>query len=372
MPPFFSFFKKGILSVFILALLFSNAAMAQNIDQPSRPAENSAPLKVGVYVSPPFIIKDGQHFTGMAIDLWEHIAQKLGKPTTYQEFQTYSSILRATADGDIDVAVTNLSITEKRALEVDFTHPWYDSGLQIMVHSEAGTGFSNLFEELGDAGYLASYAWIAVVILMTTIVFTIVDRKYDRNFPTRWHEGFAENFYHVMSITTSGKSMRKNLFGWMGKIWQALWMVCGVAVIAYVTSSVTSVMTVAHINSQIFGISDLHGKTVGVRTGSMSESYLQARSIATVAFDHLEEATDALIEDEIAAIVSDGPVLEYYLHQHPKKPLRMVGAPFSPDKFGFAVTPGNDYRKPISTAIIGAYENGTLERIKQNYFGFKP
>jgi len=76
------------------------------------------------------------------------------------------------------------------------------------------------------------------------VLLTFFDRRFDKSFPESWREGIAESFYTVMSVATSGKpAKRSNLFGWVGRIWQGLWLVCGVAVVAYVTSSVTSVMT---------------------------------------------------------------------------------------------------------------------------------
>ncbi|MGW9462117.1 hypothetical protein ACWGSJ_04295 [Brucella cytisi] len=60
------------------------------------------------------------------------------------------------------------------------------------------------------------------------------------------------------------------------------------------TSSITSVMTVAHIDNNISNLSDLQGKSVGVRAGGVAERFLKSRSIATVPFDHARnrERTD--------------------------------------------------------------------------------
>ena len=41
--------------------------------------------------------------------------------------------MRAVGDGRADVAVGALSITEEREREFDFTHPFYESGLQILA-----------------------------------------------------------------------------------------------------------------------------------------------------------------------------------------------------------------------------------------------
>jgi len=354
------------VATLLVCLALTTALLAQE-DQAS-----SRSLDVGVYRSPPFVFAQGAGYSGMAIELWEQVASRLGVSSSYREFDNYADLVAATADGTIDVAVTNLTITEDRAQIVDFTQPWFDAGLRVMVHTQAGSSFADIISDLDDAGHLMNYAWLALVILLATAALTIFDRRFDPDFPNRWREGLAESFYHVMSIATSGKTSRKNLFGWLGRIWQAIWMVIGIAVIAYVTSSVTSVMTASHLTNQINSVADLQGKIVGVRAGSIAEAYMKATYVTTMPFNHIEEATEALLNGEIAAIVGDKPVLEYYAHTNPNLPVDVVGNTFHPDKYGFAFRPGSALAKPASVAIIGLQESGEVERLRVKYFGQQP
>lgn len=357
---------------YLLGFLTAIVASALVIISAAAQQEAGETMRVGVYVSPPFVIKTDNEFSGMAIDLWQDIAARMGKRSEFVELQTYGALIEAVATHQVEAGVTNLTVTENRAKLVDFTYPWFDAGLRVMIHTQAGSGFSDVLSGLSDAGHLATYAWIALVIIISTIILTLFDRRFDGNFPKRWREGFAESFYHIMSIATSGKTIRKNLFGWVGRIWQAFWMVCGIAIIAYVTSSVTSVMTITHITRNIENVADLQDKSVAVRAGSVAEAYLQARSIATVPFNHLTDSVAALVNDEVSAVVADAPVLEYYVHSNPKEPLEVVGNVFSPDKYGFAFPPHSPLVKPASVAIISAHENGSLAELKAQYFGFQP
>lgn len=351
------------LSKLLLALLLVVVSSGSYAQQTPKPVE------VGVYVSEPFVNKQGDSYSGMAIDIWQDIATRMNLASKYVEYPNYTELVKAVSEGKVEAAVTNLTITEQRAEIVDFTHPWFDAGLRIMVHTQAGSGWDDLINRLDDAGHLATYAWILGILVAATILLTIFDRRFDEGFPKRWREGLAESFYHVVSIATSGKTSRKNLFGWVGRIWQTFWMVFGIAIIAYVTSSITSVMTVAHIDNNISSLSDLQGKSVGVRAGSVAEQFLKSRSIATVPFDHMPEAVNALVSDEIAAIVGDGPVLEYYAHQHADQPIDMVGNIFSPDKYGFAFPRHSELVKPATVAIISAHENEAVAKLKAKYFG---
>src|SRR5690606_32216313 len=190
------------------------------------------PVKVGVYTSEPFVISQGGNaFGGMAIDLWQNVATRLNLATQYKEYPNYLELVQAVSKNEIDAAVTNLTITENRAQIVDFTHPWFDAGLRIMTHENPGGKWGDLISHLGDAGHLATYAWIGFVILCATFILTMFDRRFDPAFPRMWHEGLAESFFQVISIATSGKSSRKNLFGWLGRIWQAFWLLFGIAVV---------------------------------------------------------------------------------------------------------------------------------------------
>ena len=233
------------LMFFFLLSLIGHPVAAQ--EQPS--AEPQA-LKVGLYLSPPFVMEDDR-FTGMAVELWEQLASKLGLQAEYQVLPTFRELVQATADGHLDVAVTNLTITQNRAQRIDFTHPWFDAGLRIMVNEEHGSGFWDIMTGLKDSGHLRAYGWLSLVILAATVLLTLFDRHFDKNFPRRWRDGIAESFYTVMLISSSGRpTARKNLFGWVGRIWQALWLICGIALLAYVTSSVTSVMTTLSLTNR--------------------------------------------------------------------------------------------------------------------------
>jgi len=341
-------------------------ARAQN--GPGRPGGEL--VTVGVHVSPPFVMKDGAHFDGMAIDLWEELAVRLGRPYAYREYDTFGDLVRATAAGEVDVAVSNLTVTEQRAQQIDFTQPWFDGGLRIMVGSGPRAGFWDVLDGLSDSGYLRYYAWIALVILVASVLLTVFDRHFDKDFPRRWRDGFAESFYTVMQVATTGRPpSRKNLFGWVGRIWQGLWLVAGVAVLAFVTSSVTSVMTTLALTSQIHGIQDLAGRAVGVLRDSVAHEYVRRTGLDHRAFLSIEEAVAALGEGSVAAIVEDAPVLEYFAHTRPGAGVRVVGPLFEPDKYAFATPHGSDLRRPLTVQLLAAHERGDIARLRTKYFG---
>lgn len=344
----------------------------QNGQATSAQADVGRELVVGLYINEPFVekTKDGS-YTGMAIDLWRGLAFALGYTYRFEEYGSVRELLEATASNRVDVAVANLTITEQRAHIVDFTQPWFDSGNRIMIASNQSS-FGNLLEGLHNAGYLKAYAWIVGVILAATVLLTIFDRRFDPNFPRRWRDGFAESFYTVMLVATSGKpTTRKNLFGWVGRIWQGLWLAFGVAVVAYVTSTVTSVMTTLSLTNQITGLDDLNNQLVAVMSGSAQEEYARSVGLRVRGFGHLDEAVAALLEGEVAAIIDDAPVLEYYQHTHSDQPLEIVGRLFERQKYGFALPLGSPLTRPLTLAILAAIDADQVDELKSKYFGME-
>ena len=349
----------------ILAIGVTGIAGAQEQAVPSSKA-----VEVGLFVSPPFVMQGKDGYEGMAVDLWELVAGRLGLVSNYRVYPTVRQLVKATEAGDIDVAVTNLSITRKRAETVDFSHPWYNSGLRVMVDNQGSASFRDLFAALQDAGFLTSYAWLALVILLATIGFTVFDRRFDEGFSRRWRDGLADSFYLVMSVVTSGRyPSRKNLFGWFGRVWQAFWLIFGVAVLAYVTSSVTSVMTTMTLQSQINSLDDLQGRTVGVLDGSVAEDFALANGLEARSYPDLDAIVAALRRNDVAATINDAPVLEYYAYTHPGEPLDVVGALFEPDKYGFAMPLGSKLVKEVTLEVISAHEQDEIDAIREKYFG---
>lgn len=358
-------YSRISILIFVLIAAFFCIRPSQAQNETSSPR----PLSVGVYVSPPFVMKDGEHYSGMAIELWEATARPLNLIYTYRDYPSFEALVAATERGEVDVAVSNLTITKARVERINFSQPWYDAGLRIMVADSEGAGFWQVIGGLERAGHLRAMMWLVFIILVATLVLAWFYRRFDKAFPRSWHEGLAESFYEVMSVTTSGKVTRPNALGWMGRISGGIWMVCGVAVIAYVTSSVTSVMTALTLTHEINSLADLPGRTVGVRGGSVAESYSNELRLATNPYPDIDSAVDGLVSGRSAALVGDAPVLEYYAHTNPTPHLSVVGPIFHPDKYGFGFRHGDTLSHEITLQLLAMQEAGELKNLEQKYFG---
>jgi ABC-type amino acid transport substrate-binding protein len=340
-----------LAALFTLALAPARAQTAAPQATPAAtapPAAGAVPLKVAVYVVPPFVIKTDTGYGGMAIDIWQDTASKLGLSYQYVEMPTFSDLLQAVSSGQVDIAVADISITQERMQRMDFTQPWYNSGLRVMINQDRENHFGQVLQHVYQSGHLRIFMWLGIVIIAAVFALTLIDRHFDEDFPEKWHEGIIESLYHVLSVVTSGKSSHKLLFGVWGRLIAAFWLICGVTVVAYVTSTITASMTVLSLNDEIHSAADLQGHTVGVVEGTVGESWCLDAGVSTQTFINLPAAVHALLRHQIAAIVGDTPALEYYDNSHPELPITEVGAIFAPSTYGFATPMGSKLARQVS------------------------
>lgn len=88
-------------------------------------------------VYPPFEFLDSAsgQYVGFDIDLINAMAKKAGfEPRIFS--MGLDGLVPALVAGSIDVAVSALTITPERAAKVDFSKPYYDSGLSVMTHRD--------------------------------------------------------------------------------------------------------------------------------------------------------------------------------------------------------------------------------------------
>jgi glutamine transport system substrate-binding protein len=78
-----------------------------------------------------FVGNDGR-YTGFEIDVWDEVAKILN--VTYElRPMAFVDLMPALQAGKIDVALGALSITAAREKIIDFSYPYYDMGLIVMV-----------------------------------------------------------------------------------------------------------------------------------------------------------------------------------------------------------------------------------------------
>lgn len=92
-------------------------------------------LKVGVSLFTPWTIQDAsKQLSGFEIDVADKLAQDMGVKVKYSVYE-WDLIIDALNKGEIDLIAGGMSITPARALKVNFSRPYADSGLSLIAHT---------------------------------------------------------------------------------------------------------------------------------------------------------------------------------------------------------------------------------------------
>ena len=95
---------------------------------------------------PPFEFKDksGQH-TGFDVELWDAVAKVIGLEYELQPMD-FNGIIPGLQTHQLDVGIAGMTIKPERAEVVDFSDPYYDAGLLLLVRND--TTDINAIEDL--------------------------------------------------------------------------------------------------------------------------------------------------------------------------------------------------------------------------------
>ena len=355
-----------------LALLLAIICPAGLSAQPSSHHSTRKALVVGVWGSPPFVMRDAEvegRYHGLAIDIWNEVARGMNIESVVVGYSSLRELLAETVAGNVDIAVSNLTVTEQRARQLAFSFSWYEGGMRLIARSDHKT---TLWEGLVRDKRFRTYASLLLIILAVTVALTIVRRRYDANFPRRWIDGLSTSFYDLISAARSGNISRK-MFGWVGNILAAVWLLFGVTLVAYVTSTITATMTTTSLTARqaIHSLGDLPGRMVGILDNSPAETIAEDLRLTYIPYQTVEETGQALLDGKVEAWFHDAPVLEYWLAQHSEraKDVMLAGPTFHPEKYAFASGISNlELMNSVSYHLIRLYETGQLETMKAKYF----
>jgi len=170
----------------------------------------SEPLRVGVAGEPPFVKwNEPGPPLGAAVEIWEKIAAANTWTFSYQPFPSVDTGLAAVAAGEIDVLVGNTGITRARLAEVEFSQPFFRSGLQIMIPEARPHSVGRIWSDLAEITRLEVFWYVVGAVVLLTVAVFLFERRHNPEFPKTRREGMAESFYYVVSLALTGKSVYK-------------------------------------------------------------------------------------------------------------------------------------------------------------------
>jgi polar amino acid transport system substrate-binding protein len=210
---------------------------------------------------------------------------------------------------------------------------------------------------------------VFLILVLTGHLIWLFERKRNpEQFPETYLKGVWESSWWAISTILSGGCDAKGPNALGGRIVGAAWMLVCIVFITYFTASITTIMTVNQLTSDINGPRDLPGKTVATVQGSTAETYLKNNRVAPKVYPSIDAAFTALGKKQVQAVVYDSPMLLYHLKSAPPDQ-QVVGGLFQRQNYGIAVPQGSPHRKAINEALLKLRESGVLDELNAKWFG---
>ncbi len=364
-----------VLALCVLAAVRLPAAAAwcylPGVQAAARLPVMEAPGTVRVATKPiePFVIKQGDQWTGFSIELWDEIARRMQTPYEWVGVNTVTEQLDAVEKGQVDVAMAGISMTAEREKKVDFSHPYFDAGLQILVAENARPSVIQYLTQVFTPSLLALLATVIVFSLVMAHIIWLVERGHNPDFPHGYFRGVAEGLWWLYMVIATGEYPDTEHSNQIKRALTVAWWLLGVALVAQLTGTIASNLTVQQLTSDINGPGDLPGRRVATVEGSTAAQYLITQGLSYVGVTRIEEAYGMLKDGSVQAVVYDAPVLQYYAGRKARGQFQVVGPIFKPEKYGIALAPGSPLRKPINEALLSIYQDGTYEALYSKWFG---
>src|SRR6266403_1991777 len=211
--------SRSILFAVVCGCLIAGSAFAQQ--------------KIRVITKPvqPFSFTENGKLMGFSIDLWEAVAKEAGFQFETMNVETVPQMLDMLKTKQADVAIAAISITAERHAFMDFSQPYYDSGLQILVATNAqsaGLGANLTRTFLSWTTLKVVGTLLLVMLVISHLVWWFERRKNAEMYPEAYGAGVWESFWWTNSMLLSGGCEAKGPMGVPARLLAILWMVASI------------------------------------------------------------------------------------------------------------------------------------------------
>jgi polar amino acid transport system substrate-binding protein len=231
--------------------------------------------------------KDGRR-VGYAAELWDQLARETKLEYDVQVVGTAQEIIDALKNKTADVGVGAISVTAKREVVIDFTQPFYESGLQVLVAGSSGSFADNilsLISNLFNLELIGAFALLMITMFgISHLVWRYEHKINEDMWPKDYKAGMWESFWWTISTLLVGGADNKGPVGVGGRIVAIVWMLLSIVLVSLLTASFTTTLTINSLKGDINGPGDLPGRKGATVKGSTAETWLTARGAKVVPF----------------------------------------------------------------------------------------
>lgn len=343
-------------------------------------------LNVAIRHAPPFVyealnpITGQRELEGIAVDLWQTIALTLGLEYNYV-CKGLSDTLDLLTSGDIDIAISPLTITKEREKRFDFSHQYFNSGLVFASSpSETSFNFTQAFKTLGNTFSSKNSTYIMAVVgvlILLLVCLSLLNIRCYEAMPAMRNKPALAKFFHVMLYSVLNVfAIRKDVFGFSSvamQLFSFLILLFGITVSASLLSMLTAALTQSVSPKMDFSVDSIDSYQVVTLKGSTAERFLcdsdtKPRSLTVTST--WQDALSKVTENTNHVVLGDWVQL-LYLAQNPEfaKKITVHDQSFKFEPYGWGLRTDHPLRDPINQELIGILRGHQGKNIVNRYIG---
>ncbi|XP_031105981.1 glutamate receptor 2.8-like [Ipomoea triloba] len=314
--------------------------------------------------------------TGFCIDVFEQVMKSMPYhvPYKYIRFeipQGYDDFVAQVFFGNFDAVVGDVTILSNRSKHVDFTLPFTESGVTIVVpvkqddRKNAWIFLKPLKKEL--------WGTTAAFFIFIGTVIWVLEHQVNKEFQGPRHKQVGMVFW--FSFSTLVYAHREKVVSNLSRFVIIVWVFVVLVLTSSYTASLTSMLTVQQLQPTVTDVYNLikNRDYVGYQDGSFVADMLKNMNFESRRmrnYSTLEEYDEALTNGSgnggVAAIMDELPYLRLFLEKYCGK-YTMVGPIYKTAGFGFAFPRGSPLVPDVSRAILSVTESDAMLNITKKW-----
>ncbi|XP_031364187.1 glutamate receptor ionotropic, NMDA 2B isoform X6 [Apis dorsata] len=332
--------------------------------------------------------------SGFCIDLLQKFSEEIG--FTYElvrvedgkwgtlENGKWNGLIADLVNRKTDMVMTSLMINSEREAVVDFTVPYMETGIAIVVAKRTGIISPTAFLEPFDT---ASWMLVGIVAIhAATIMILLFEWLSPSGFnmkknPSPNHRfSFCRTYWLVWAVLFQAAVHIDSPRGFTARFMTNVWALFAVVFLAIYTANLAAFMITREEFHEFTGVDDHRlakpwshkpmfkfGTIPWSHTDSTLAKYFKEMHTYMKEFNKssVAEGIEAVISGEMDAFIYDGTVLDYLVAQDEDCRLLTVGSWYAMTGYGLAFSRNSKYLQMFNKRLLDYRDNGDLERLRR-------
>ncbi|KAG5235035.1 glutamate receptor [Salix suchowensis] len=305
---------------------------------------------------------------GFCIDLFDEVVSRLNYsiPPVFVRFDgLYPDLVQGVYNKTYDAAIGDITILSERAELVEFTQPYAESGLSMIVPLKTEDTTWLFLKPFGLDMWIVSGA--LVIYTMLTIWF--LEHQTNPEFRVPWKYQFGTAIWFTFSTLFFAQSER--LHNNLTRVVVVVWLFVVFFLTSSYIASLTSKLTVQRMEPNFSDFQKLKNDKLNV--GCDNDSFILKYLEDVLGFENNKikifnlENDDTFEKNNIAAAFVELPYGRLFLDRYCKS-YTSTRSTYRFGGFGFAFQKGSPIAADFSREILSLSEDGNITKLEEKWF----